>query len=483
MQRGLIPLMRFPAHERHSMKMTHPVLPARHPLFTLCLLASLQACAVSTPYRTPVVSVPAQWQNGEGLMTNNALPTAWWLQQDDNVLANLIDQVLARNGELAVAALRVGQAQLGAELIGSQRLPGVTAGVSASASRLLETNAHSTHAGGINVGVTEAPDLWRRVASAAQSAQRSAEALDEDRQSLALQLVETTATLYWNIAWLNQSLDLSEQNLAHARQTLALVRIQRKLGAVAGLEEAQAGQQLDTLQVSRTELLQLRTEQRLALALLLDGPPELVVPESPQLPATDPATLAPDLPASVLARRPDVRAAELRLRAALSSSDATRASFYPTLNLTAGIGTSGDQLSRWLSNPVATLGASVVLPFVHWRDMQRSIAISQSDYEQAAIGFRTVLYRALSEAETALSSMQSLQQQAASLQRVMDASQRAERLSEVQYRVGAVPLKSWLDAQQARRNVEDSLIRNRRDQWVNRAGFYRVLGGSVAPLS
>src|SRR5690606_8527395 len=151
-------------------------------------------------------------------------------------------------------------------------------------------------------------------------------------------LVGTTASLYWQVAYLNQRIESGQQSIDYARKTLELVRVQHVAGSVTGLEEAQAQQTLASQEASQSQLVQQRVEARNALAILFDGPPSQTLGEAQRLPDTALPPVEAGLPASVLARRPDLRAAELRLRSSLATVDVTRTSYYPTLSLTGSLG-------------------------------------------------------------------------------------------------------------------------------------------------
>src|SRR5690606_18529816 len=176
---------------------------------------------------------------------------------------------------------------------------------------------------------------------------------------------------------------------------------------------------------------------------------------------------AAGLPASLLARRPDLRAAELRLRSTLKSKDATRASYYPDLSLTGTLGYSSAALGSLLQNPLGTLGAGVSLPFLQYRQMQLDIDLAETDYQIAAVGFRQSLYEALVEVENNLAGRRHFAEQAGMRERALEAAREAERIYRIRYQAGAVPLQSWLTTQESRRNAEISLAENRLNQLLN----------------
>ena len=148
------------------------------------------------------------------------------------------------------------------------------------------------------------------------------------------------------------------------------------------------------------------------------------------------------------------------------------------LSLTGALGGSSSALGSVLANPVATLGAGLVLPFLNQTEMRTNAAIAQTDYERAVVQFRQTLYQALADVDNALSARRQYAEQAVQLEQSLADARRAERLYEVRYRAGAVALKPWLDAQEKRRNAEIALAENRLNRLVNHATLYQALGGT-----
>ncbi|MBU1568364.1 MAG: TolC family protein, partial [Proteobacteria bacterium] len=214
------------------------------------------------------------------------------------------------------------------------------------------------------------------------------------------------------------------------------------------------------------------------LAILFNGPPRSMLSQEPQdLSAVTIPQVDAGLPATLLARRPDLRAAEFRLRSALATTDATRVSYYPTFSLTGNLGYSSTALRDLLNNPLATLGVQLALPFLEWQDMQRNIKISETEYEEAIVRFRQTLYTAMADVENSLSARMHYQAQAEQLELALASADSAGELYRIRYRVGSVPLKTWLDAQENRRQAEIALIQNRYNQIINHITLSKALGG------
>jgi NodT family efflux transporter outer membrane factor (OMF) lipoprotein len=456
---------------------------SRRPLAAAALVViALTACAGHRRYERPPVSLPAAWEATGGVTATAQDEERWWARFGDRALDALVEDAARHNADLALAALKVRRARLEAGLAAGTQLPSVSVGATTGLSRSVTSGARATSSFGLSGTASWEVDLWGRLASQRSAAQWEATATEQDRQGAALTLTGTTATLYWTIGHLKQRLALSEQSIAYARKALDLARALQEAGSGSGLDVAQAEQSTASQEAAHTQLEQQLVEARHALALLFDGGLTEGRAEPGRLPDSPLPEVEAGLPAELLSRRPDLRAAELRLRATYATADATRASWYPTLTLTGALGTTSDALSRLLQNPVATLGAGLLLPFVQWRDMQRKVEISQVEVEAATISFRQTLYQAFVEAENALSARTQYRLQAEKLAQSLAAARRAESLSEIRYRAGAVSLKVWLDAQEARRQTEAAVAENRLNQLLTHVALIEAIGGDAAPL-
>ena len=330
------------------------------PLLVALLLAGCGA-RLNTPYQTPAVTMPEGWQQGATSQSPSA--DLWWRGFGDPVLDGLIDEVRRRNNDLAAAAILVRRAQLQADQAGSDRLPSLAVTGSTSLNRDLSQGSGETRSVGLAGSVGYELDLWGKLASSHDAARWEAEATEEDRASAEISLIATTASLYWQLGYLNQRLGLAEASIAYARRTLELAQVQRTAGAATTLDVLEAERSLASQEAERTTLVQQRVEARNALASLFDGPPQsLTTSEPADVASASLPEVAAGLPADLLARRPDLRAAEARLRSTLATTDASRASLYPTINLSNSLGGSSDSLARLLSNPVPRSPASWPCP-------------------------------------------------------------------------------------------------------------------------
>jgi len=455
----------------------------------LLLGSSLVGCAavVKTPYAQPSIAVPGSFQNNTALskqIYDDVLADQWWTLFKDPQLNTLVEDVLSRNSNLAVAGINLQQARIQARQTQSQQ--GVRIGdARVSTGRQFSLDGDGDRSTGISLGypgLSYELDLFGKLANQTEAARWEARATEQDLQATAQSLIGTTAQLYWQLAYLNERYNVVQQNLTTAQKTYDLVRVQYRAGAVSGLDLTQAEQAIQSQQATLSQIEQQRVETRTALAVLMNMPvQQLSIQEPQRLPNIALPAIAAGLPASLLSRRPDLNAAELRLRKALANKDANKASYYPSISLTGslstGIGTS-TSLSDALKNPVATLGAGLTLPFLQWNDMKRDLQVNELEYEKAILQYRQTIYEAFADVENALSNRTELTKQVELQRRNVELAEKTERLTEVRYRNGAVALKNLLDAQETTRNARLSLVQTRQNQYNAYVTLLQALGGS-----
>src|ERR1700722_11560610 len=321
------------------------------PLVLLCSPLLMSCGLMRTYYSRPLVNVPASYFHADE--NAKASLDRWWQSFDDLKLNALVEKALNNNNDLALAALNVRAAQLQVHLAVIN--PIVAAGYTYDYSKPLNGSVPAMRFHSLTASVSYEVDLWDQLGAVKDVARWEARATEQDRQSAAVALIGTVVDLYYQLADLNYRIDMSEQSIAYATRTLQIVQVLKTAGGATQLELAESEQGLESRKAAPSALQEQRVELRNALTVLRNGPPWSEECERPAVPDGTPPPVAPGLPFSLLDRRPDLRAAELRLRETLAQTDATRLSFYPNLILTGSLGTASTGLSELVSNPLGSL--------------------------------------------------------------------------------------------------------------------------------
>lgn len=463
---------------------------------TLLTACSQHTAAPPAADLTPVV--PLHWQQHKLTATQVLQQPHWWQAFQNPSLDQLIQQVLQKNNDLAVAALKVKQARLSAGLTATNLTPEVSTSLTAikqkswqqtnpaeqssnvppSVNNGSQNNQATQY--GTSLSLSYELDLWGKLADERAAANFEAEATEQDRQASALSLIGTTTTLYWKQGYLNQLIALNQQSLNYTQHSLQIAQTHYQSGANGKLDVLQAEQSVASQQAILEDLYRQRDENHNALTILLDQPPETALEQPLMLPDQALPAIPAHLPADVLAQRPDVKAAELRVRSSYATGENTRKSYYPTFSLTGALSTSSEQLRSALQNPTGSIGTGLTLPFIEWQTTRLNIAKQRVIYEQAVRNFRQTFYTALSEVENQLSARQHYLNAGTQLSRSLSLAQQTETISAVRYQAGDIEMQSWLDQQENRRSAEKALLENHYQQLTTQMSLYQALGGNPA---
>lgn len=457
--------------------MSRPSVPLRPLLPALALLA-LSGCAsqMRSTYTAPELATDARFStSAEGAAAANA---PWWNQFGDPALTALVDAVVAHNANLAAAGLTLKQARLSAALARQGLFPSGSPSAGTTSSQALGTNGGGSNVSTTSLSASWEIDLFGRLNAQANAADWTAKATAADLANTRLALIGTTVEAWWQLGYANEQIALGTESLRYVHRTLELVQREYHAGAVGQLDLHAAEQTVAAQEAAQTQLVEARAEALKTLAALLnresyDGP------EPAAMPAGDMPAIDAGLPAGLLARRPDLAAAELRLRATLATSDATRLSYYPSLSLTGALGTTGSALLKMFTNPVASVGAALSLPELNPAKVRLGIGVARANYDIAVQNFRQTFYNALRDTEIALSARDQYGQQAVFLEANLKAATESEALYDRQYRAGAIALGGLLDAQSRRRAAQGNLVANRYNRLVAQTEVYLAIGGDA----
>lgn len=440
----------------------------------LPVLLLLAGCSSLTrsDYQRPLLSLPTQWQPATDTVSEYG-----WQRFGDPRLARVIEQVLESNNDLAAAAITVQQARVAAGLTDTNMTPDVAVSGSASNSKNVRRGTSSQESYSSGITIAWELDLWGKLARAREQSAWEAVASEQDYHATVLTTMGTTAQLYWRIALYNQQIRNQRDGLAISRQTVQQVQSWFNAGKVGQLDVLQSQQALLERENQWRTLIQQRQNTRNALALLLNRPAEQHADEAPALDVNQQVPIAQKTPLRVIAQRPDIQAAESRLRAALAGYDASRLQFYPALSLDASLNAGSQIFSQWFSDPIRSIGGALTLPFIQWNTRQLTVKQADLAVKQAAITFRSTAYAALAEVDEAMENRLSADEQRARLHQSLALSQRRLTLTESRYRAGAVDFQTLLDAQDDLLTLENSLAQTQYDYLYATLQLWLAQGG------
>lgn len=451
-------------------------------LSALALLA-FSACAVGPKYQRPEVATPQEYRfamSPQEAASIADLP--WWDMYRDPILQGLLREALENNQDLRVAAARVAEA---AALVGVARadfFPQIGLQAAGSYGQQLPKNyAPNTGPAGrfrADVGLSWELDIWGRVRNATDAASAELLATEEGRRAVVLTLVSDVAQTYAELMELDVELQISQRNTATRQGTLDLFTTRSDGGVGNDLEvnQARADLAVTAAAIPSTERFIALKESQMSVLL---GRPPVSIPRAKSPPSEIPVTLPMGVPASLLERRPDVRAAEDRVMSATSSVGVAIANRLPKLSLDGLIGLAGPTLPTMFSAAglIWGVGGSLIAPIIDGGRLSSEEQAARERLSGFVAQYRQAVLTAWREVSDAAVSVRKLHEVAVQQEIQVTASLTAERLARLRYEGGVSSYLDVLDAQRSSFNAELSLSQTRKDQMVAMVQLYRALGG------
>jgi multidrug efflux system outer membrane protein len=448
----------------------------------------LVACTVGPDFQLPGTSGGSKWQETQAV-SGARLPDAWWRLFKDRELTRLIARALSANNDLAAAKARVDTARALVGVDRARMFPTLDLNASGGAARVAAESATRSLPPGFAVDLDSQryrgtfdlaydPDLWgrnRRLLEASSAQAAASEALlDSQRLGVATEV----ARQYFLLRGLDQQAAVLNDTIESRQNTLDIQKSKADAGLIDGLSTSQARTELELANNDLAAVERQRGSAEHALAVLCGIRPADFSIASSVSRGTLPSIRA-GLPAEVLGRRPDVRAAEQDLRAANARIGVAAAAFYPNFSLSGGGGFESLNVKSFLDweNRVLSIGAGVAAPIFDGGTNQSNFQAAVSRRDEALAHYKNTLLVALREVEDALVDLKGLARSRNALELALASSKDTQRLSQERYDKG---LSSYLEVVEAGRTVlRVQLILAQQDaqQRITLAVLAKALGG------
>jgi len=442
----------------------------------LCSCSSLQPAAVDLP-----VQPPERWSALLG--AEDSSEQVWGIDLTDPRLRQLITEGIGQNFSLQSAAARVRAARARANLVGADLLPTADLGFSAARRRTSNGgNGSIDNSFALNGSLRWEIDLWNRIGYTEQAAVSVAAATAAERDAAELSLAANIARNWFRLTEAELQLQLAVRTVASYQQSLQVIEEQYRSGLTSALDLRLARSSLSNAQAVMADRVRAVDFVQRTLELLLGRYPAARISGAGELPQLQ-KQLPAGLPSALLARRPDLRAAALRLQSAEQSSAAAQQNRLPIFQLTSSAGTASDELYRLLDWDylVWSLAGSITQSVFDGgrRTAEQDIAVAQVDQQLA--DYADTIQIAFGEVEVALAAENNLQQQQQALQLSVEESLEAQTLAEQRYRQGLEGIITLLETQRRAVTAQIALLQTSRLRLENRIDLHLALGGPFTP--
>ena len=449
------------------------------------LLLAAACGGAHPPPKMAKAELPAGWSDapsGAVASTDRKQPkAAWWTLFGDPALDRLIELAEKRNLDLRSAAARVREAKAQRESVAAERGPSLGIAGDASYDYRFEQGPAQRSAR-IGLEASWEPDLFGRIGEQLSAADAELFAREADRDGVRLSLIAEVASAYLEYRSYRLQHDLLVKTAQAQDDTVRIARVRFEQGVTNRLEYERTVAEQAVIRAQVPQAYENAESARHRLAFLVAVKPDTLATMlgSDRPPPAANAEVVLRSPAQVVSERPDVRAAEQRLLAAVASRNAAEALRYPQISLGALIGVqtqAGTSLSgTW---PVLSLAASLVAPLIDFGRIRATIDVADAQQEQALLAYERSVRAAVQEAQTAVMLYTQGALRTEQLALAVGAGRTAGELARKQYAEGTLSLIEVLDAERTLYRAELDLAEASAEVGIRLVSLYRTMG--IAP--
>jgi len=460
---------------------------------TLALFIS--GCTMAPNYTRPDAPVTAAWPSGPAYQQQTAKPDQkqavdlpWRDYFVEPRLQKVIDLALTNNRDLRVALLNIEKARAQYRIQRADLLPTVSGNAGATIQRSpadLSSSGQARISEQYNVGLGVSSyelDLFGRVQSLKDQALEQYLATEQSRRAAQISLIAETANAWLNLAADQERLQLARATLASQEEYYRIMKHRYDAGITTALDLYQAQTGVEAARVDSARYTAQIAQDQNALTLLVGTPLTADLLPAALGPVTALQELPVGLPSEVLLKRPDILAAEHRLKGANANIGAARAAFFPRIGLSASFGTASANLSG-LFQPGSLAWNFMPQISVPLFDTGRNLSgleVSKAERDIAVAQYEKTIQTAFREVADSLASNGTLAEQLAAQQALTEATADSHRLAEARYSKGVDSYLTVLDSQRSTYSAQQGLISVRLAKLANEVTLYKVLGGGAA---
>jgi multidrug efflux system outer membrane protein len=464
----------------------------RHGAALVAASLTLAACSVGPDYIRPTIDTPGSFDATAATAAAAWPAQGWWSTFKSPELDGLINRSRVYNNDLNAAVARVIQADAQVRVSGAPLLPTVNgtgsssydrSGIGSSSRRTTNSfgsgNYFDSRSYSVGLQASYDLDLFGRNRALLAAAKATAVATRFDQETVALSVVSSVASTYFQMLAAQDRLRVAERNLASAERILGAYRARMTVGTANMLD---VSQQEALVAGQRAQLPAFRNtieQNREALGILVGLPPERLAIKGGSLEALPVPVVGPGLPSELLARRPDVAYAEALLRAQNANIRAARAAFYPDISLTASGGLTSAALSA-ITGPgtlVAQLAASLAQPIFDNGLRTGQLEASKGRYAELLSDYQKTVLQSFTDVEQALAGLQLIGEQERLERIALSVAQRSADIAAAQLQAGTIDIITSLNTQTTLYNYLDLLTQIRLSRFQYLLNLYKALGG------
>lgn len=445
----------------------------------LAALVLWTGCSAVRECKTPELNLPERIAGAEPDSLTIA-DIKWWEFYGDENLRYIIERTLENNKKILAAAARVEQLQELYRISKANRLPNLqfVAPFNNETNDYWEEKPLRDPELGLKLSIRWELDFWGNLRWAKRKAGAEYVATVEDERAMRMTLVAEAASAYFRLVALDNELQIVRRTLITRREGVQLAKIRFEGGLTSEIVYQQAQVEYASAAALIPSLEYGIDVTENALALLMGEYPDMEVMRSKVLDDSEmPEHLPVGIPSELLQRRPDVRASEQRLQAAMAAVGVAYADRFPRMVIDLTGGLENNDFKGLLRSPFSYVAETLTAPIFGFGRKKAKYKASVAAYDEARLNYEQKVLEVFKETDDAIMKYESARSAAILRGRLLDAARRYDTLTHNQYTAGSIRYLDVLDAQRRYLEAQIGLNNAIRDEHLALIELYKVLGG------
>ena len=471
---------------------------------SMLILLALSSCrSLDTTVSIPTRSIPQSFSRQPDTALRNTTDTTtiaqlqWRQYFQDSLLVALIDTALRNNFDLRIALQRIEVANANVQFAKGELLPKVFGSVGGGVRKFgLYTmdgagNASTDITPGrrvpvdlpdVSIGLqaTWEVDIWGKLRNKNEAAAAKYLASVEATRFIVTALIAELTTAYYDLIALDAEVEILRRTIQTQQEALGVIGLKKEAGRANELAVQQFEAQVLNMQAMEKEMLQQIIAKENFINFLAGRYPQPILRDKQALSAALPPSIASGIPAHLLENRPDIREAELQVKASAFEVEAAKTAFFPSLNLSAGVGFQAfDPQFLFLSPASIAYNAlgGLIAPLINWQGLEAQFSAAKSHQIEALYHYQKSIVNGYVEVVNELSTIQSLQQISALKTQQSQVLQASVGVATELYKTAKATYFEILFAQQNALQAQIELVNIQKRQRIALVNLYRSLGG------
>ena len=452
----------------------------------------MTSCVVGKKYSRTDLKAPEKYRE-EIAVTADTVLLPWKNYYKDPLLVDLIEKALVKNNEVFIAVKSMEQLDLAYKQAKLSLLPTLDFDAGASRSYLSKNSLNGSLSSqftskdymddyNASLKMSWEVDIWGKATMQKRDAKAAYFAQKENLSALKTRVIVQVAQSYYNLLGLDEQLKIAEKNIELSDNTLKMMKLQYNSGSISSLAVNQTEAQKKTAELLVPLAKANIAVQENALQILCGEYPN-TIERAGNLNVDEFAFKMPSgIPASLLSRRPDVKASEYAVMSATAKTGLAKATMYPTLSLSPSIGINSFEFDTWFNFPgsvTKNIAANLAQPIFQKKALRTAYEVAVLEQEKAVVSFKQSFITAVGEVSDAMSRLKYADQRIELAQEKAASLDKATADASLLYKSGMANYLEIIAAQNSALQNDLDLVTIKLERLNASVNLYRALGGGV----